>query len=385
MKKVEYFENGAKQVVFLFGKPQEIRDKLTKEGKIVISVKEQRRYFWQRKVNRAELSAVLKAMSDLLNSGVRLSMAISSVLSTELSPQTRNILLVMLNAVNEGKEISSAMDNKVFGRTILSMIKAGERAGKLADTIDLASEHIKTIGKIKKEMYKRITYPAIILCIGVASLLLNTLIVIPKIISSELFQMTLKGEEPFSVNILRFFSWTIPSFIAFIVLLIIATVIYYKSNQEKAEKYLIKIPFVREFLFYRDFFISFLGLSKLLESGERLDSAIEIVGESASFHIVKQDFKNAWENLKGGKSFVEGLKNLTTIEKVMLGTSLNIENIQKTANIVSERFYNKYEEKLKGLAPKVYAGVMIFTIFLFILVGMSVMVPYGRILSGIHG
>lgn len=386
MHKVEYFENNAKQTTYLLGNSEDIRAKLSKDGKVVLSIKEQR-YFSliNTKPKDTDISIALKTISDLLSSGIRLTEALKSVLNTMPSPKMKKLIAFMLDAVSEGKEVSSGMEPHAFGSTIISMIKAGEKSGKLASAFDLAASHIKTIGEMRKDMYKKISYPLIILIVGIISLLINTTIIVPKIIESELFQMTLKGQVPISVEILKFISYATPLFVIVMLTVSMFTYIYYKQDQEKAEKLLIRIPYIKEFLFYRDFFISFFGLSKLLESGERLDVSLEIISKSATFHTIKKEFERAWEYLKNGESFVSGFKHVTDIERIMLGTSLNIENVQNTVNIVSKRFYDKYEERLKGLAPKIYASILIFTVSIFILVAMAILVPYGKILGGIHG
>jgi type II secretory pathway component PulF len=384
--RVEYFENGAKQTAYLSGDPRDIRAKLSQGGKIVLSIKKQNHLPWQRvRPKDMDMHAALNAVSDLLNSGVRLTEALRSVLNTTPSQQMGQAIAVMLDAASEGKEISSAMQPDIFGATIISMVKAGEKSGKLASALDLAASHIKTIGGLKRDMYKKISYPLLILVAGVVSLLLNTMLIVPKIVKSDLFQMTLKGQESVSIGMLRFLSYATPVFIAVMLIAGVFTYVYYRQNQEKAEGWLIRVPYVREFLFYRDFFISFFGLSKLLESGERLDSALEIAGSSAEFHTIRKEFERAREHLKNGESFVSGFRHITDIERVMLGTSLNIENVRNAIGIVSERFYGKYEEKLKGLAPKIYAVVITFTVFIFVLVAMAIIVPYGKILGGVHG
>jgi type II secretory pathway component PulF len=384
MYKVEYFENNVKQTTYLLGSSEDIRAKLSKDGKVVLSIKKQKHFsLINAKPKDVDISIAFSAISDLLNSGIRLTDALKSVLNTMPSPKMKKLIAFMLDVVSEGKDVSSGMDPHIFGTTIVSMIKAGEKSGKLASAFDLTASHIKTIGEMKKDMYKKISYPLVIFIVGIISLLVNTTVIVPKIIGSDLFQMTLKGQVPVSVQILNFISYAVPFLVIVILAASMSIYIYYKQNQEESEKLLIRIPYVREFLFYRDFFISFFGLSKLLESGEKLDTSLEIISKSATFRTIRKEFERAWEHLKNGESFVSGFKHITDIERVMLGTSLNIENVQKTMNIVSKRFYDKYEEKLKGLTPKIYASILIFTVFIFILVAMAILVPYGKILGGI--
>jgi type II secretory pathway component PulF len=385
MYKVEYFEDNVKQTTYLLGNSEDIRAKLSKDGKVVLSIKEQKYFLWvNTKPKDADIAVALKTISDLLNSGIRLTEAIKSVLNTMPSPKMKRLIAFMLDAASEGREVSSGMDPHVFGSTIVSMIKAGEKSGKLASAFDLAASHIKIISEMKKDMYKKISYPLIVFIVGIISLLINTTVIVPKILGSELFQMTLRGQIPISVQILNVISYVIPFFTIVMLAASASTYIYYKQNQEEAEKFLIRIPYMREFLFYRDFFISFFGLSKLLESGEKLDVSLETISKSSAFYITRKEFKSAWERLKNGESFVSGFKHITDIERIMLGTSLNIENVQNIVQIVSKRFYDKYEEKLKGLAPKIYAAILIFTVLIFILVTMAILVPYGQILGGIR-
>jgi type II secretory pathway component PulF len=383
MFKVEYFEDGVKKIAVLSGTPEEIRAKLSQDGKIVLSIKKPAYFDRQVKPKTTDIYAAFKSTADLLNSGVRLTEAIKSVLDTTPSLQMKKVMTVLLDAASDGKDISSAMEPSIFGKTIISMVIAGERSGKLADALDLAAMHIKKVGEMKKDMYKKMTYPLLILIVGVVALLLNTVIIIPKIMESELFQMVIEGQSTAPIEILRVTSYVVPIFILIAITIVFSLYAYYKHSPEEAEKYIIKIPYAKEFLFYRDFFISFFGLSKLLQSGEKLDVALDIIGSSAEFYTVRKDFERSRQCLKNGENFVSGFKHITDIERVMLGTSVNVEKLRNAIDIVSERFYGKYEEKLKGLSPKIYTGVLLFTVVLFVLVAMAIIVPYGRILGGI--
>ncbi|MCM8830130.1 MAG: type II secretion system F family protein [Candidatus Omnitrophica bacterium] len=381
---VSYYEDGKKKTTYITGDPNEIRQNFIKKNRVVLSIKKVKYFGRLSSPSVMDMYASLKALADLLNSGVRLTDAISTVINVIPSLPMKRILAIMLDTVMEGREVTQGMPSSVFGSTVVAVIRAGEKTGRLAEAFDVAAEHLKKLSEIKKETLKKISYPLVVLLIGVVSLFLNTTIIIPKILNSDLFQVISKESAEVPIYTLKVLSFAMPALIIFSLLSMSGLFILYKKDPERAERFLIKVPYLREFLFYRSFFIAFYSFGKLLESGERLDVSLEIACSSIEFYTVRKEFERAKQKFKEGEHFASGFKYITVIEKTMLESASSMDKVQKTVELISKRFYEKYNEKLKGLTPKIYAFVLFFASIVLILFALAIIIPYGKILGGLH-
>lgn len=384
---VEYMEHGKRHTGEFIGEEKEIRERLSKEGKVVLKAKKASALMSgvRKRASQGEVYAVLKSMGDLLSSGVPLIHAINTIVeSLDKASMMRGVLLTIASALRQGKELSAAMMEytHVFGMTTISMVRAGENSGKLAESLITAARYVKTLGSIKKEMVKKLSYPVTIFCIGVVALLFNTTVTIPKMMSSDLFKQ-FAGEDTTMIDTLRFISFAIPVMIAIAFVVAVIAVAMYKLHQEKVEKVFIRIPMLKEFIFYRGYYIVFFALSKLFEVGVQPQSALEIVKGSVTVVTIKHDIENAIKMLRSGENFARGFRNLTTIERTMLETANNQEKIKENLVSVSERFYEEYIERVQALAPRIYIFTLIFVAGIFLLMVLGIMIPYGKLLGGI--
>lgn len=387
MYHVVYYDNGIRKEGDYSGSAKELRSRLAAEGKVVIKVHKALNLF-NRPPKSKDLATLLVALGDLLKAGVPLSKCLESII---LSLSGGSPLTVILNdmkfAVKEGHALSSAMHHHVgiFGTTALSMIQAGEQSGRLAESLHDAAQYLDSVEKIQKEMRKKLFYPALIFVLALVSLLINTQLVIPRIINSPLFMTALKEKETFSARALAALTTIVPVILVAILLTAIVIAALYKSKREKLENLLFSIPMTKRLFFYQAYYVAFFSLSGLMKSGVQLSSALKIVQDSSKIVAIGNEFKNAIGKVKAGESFSYGFTCLDPIEKNMLDIAPNSERVTDNLALVADRFYRGYRESIQTLGPKVYVFALIVTGGIFLLMLMGIMIPYGKLLGGAHG
>lgn len=387
MYSVTYMDGGRKAVGDFFGTEKEIREKLLHEGKIVLSIKKPLR-IWGQGVAKEEIVAAFTAMGDLLGSGVPLTKTLTAIIeSLGLKSKLAPVLVQIRGIVSAGRPFSQGMEQfkYIFNSTIIAMAIAGENAGKLPETLLTVAEHIRQMSEIKSEMFKKLTYPLVVFVFGFVSLFVNSAFVIPKILSSDLYKMAQKNNNDgdVSIQILLLISKIAPFALIAAVLLVFVFIYLFQRHQEKAERIIEKIPLVREFVFYQGYYVAFSSLANLVHVGVRLDTAFQIVGQSARLIMIRNQFEEARQALREGTSFVKGFKSIDAIEKTMLETAQNMDRVQKNFDLIAKRFHRLYIEKVKSIGPKIYGLVMIMGFGIFMLMLMGVMMPYFKSMGGI--
>jgi len=364
MALVRYLERGKVQQVEILGTEQEIRTNFAREGKVVLSVKKPPIFRMVKPVSPAEIVAVFTALGDLLGSGKNLSKGLLDIIPT-MNKKSRmvTILLRIKDLVSQGRPLSQGMleYKDVFGPTVIGMVVAAEGAGKLPETLETMAEHIREMAELKAEQRRKLVMPSIMFIFGIISLFINSKYVMPQLLQNQ----NNAGNAAVYLNIMKFLATVLPGVIIGMVAIPLLAFLLFKTNQVAVEKYLIRIPILRDFIFYRSYYVAFSSLSNLLSVKIPPVDALEIIASSAHYFTIRRQFQDAIKQLKAGKGYngvAEALTSLDSVEKGMLQGAISVDRIQRTCKRISQRYYSLYLSTLQSLAPKIYAIVGILTI-----------------------
>jgi len=341
------------------------------------------------KVKKTELIQILSALADLLKSGMSLPRALDTIvdsLEEAKAKNLRNIFLSLRDTITNGKDLSTGMESHVavFGLTVASMVKAGEYSGKLPEALDSAADYLKTTESIKKEAISKMSYPLFILFVGLSALFANSFFIIPKILESELFLMVKDQDESFATTFLKGVSTYMPTCIIVFIAACVFFFLFYKINQNFCERILLKVGFIKKLMFYRAFYTSFYSLSKLIDSGVRIDHSLAIIKETVQIIQLKKEFSNALEKLRNGEPFLTAFSFFSPVERAILAVSSDTDKIVYNLNQVANRFYENYVKTIQSLSPKIYGVVLLLIGSIFIIMFLGILIPYSKILGSIR-
>ena len=381
--RVEYFQSGTKHVTEYSGDIKDLRKVFREDGKTVVRVTKRRTQLGL-SIKRDEIIAALTALGDLLSTGEPITKSFDTVeVSLAADSKLRPILHTIADSLRSGKSLSVAVDPyaHVFGTTVLAMLAAGEESGKLGQAMLSAADYLSHMNDIRGEIIKKLLYPVTVLLISMLSLLINSTVIIPRLLKSGMFKILEKSGKSSTSHLVFLKLMTITSKavpITFLLLIIgvVGLFWFFKFNQKQAELLIIRIPWLKALIFSRAYYIGFSSLSNLTSVGVRLDIAFEIVARSTKLLLPKREFEAAQQALKDGISFTTGLKSLTPVDKVMLDTAQNVGRIQKNFERISTRFYNQYLDRVRSLGPKIYTVAVCFVAVVFLMMFFGIMVPY---------
>ena len=372
--------------------PVEIRRKYAQDGKIVLSIT---RSFSLRGVPKDEVIAFLTAMGDQAGAGVHTTQALDNILSS--FPDTSAFIPVLKKiraSVVEGTPISEAMKQypHVFGHSALAMIEAGEHSGQIGETFLTSAEFIASQDEINKNLWQQLSKPLITFLFGIVSLLINAMFVIPKLMSTPLFKNASNpsgGKVPvhdaayYCMSVLNAMSIIVPASLGLVVAAVVGSIMMYKRHQEKVEKKIILIPGLREFIFFRAYFVAFSSLSKLVEVGVPLGDAFTIIAKSTGFIILRRQFAASRAAINEGQHFTKALTALTAVERSILITAQDNSRIHKSFQDTAKRYHRLYLKKVASVGPKIQTAVIALVVAIFVLEFFGIMLPYTKILGSI--
>ncbi|MFC1739183.1 type II secretion system F family protein [Planctomycetota bacterium] len=123
------------------------------------------------KVKRAELILFTTQLSVMLDSGVVLSDALDAIAQQSEHGNLRIVLLDVSEKVKGGDDFSKALAGypKVFNAMFISMVKASEASGKMAEMLSVLSGYLDFEDAIRKQIKSALTYPFIMALMAVAA------------------------------------------------------------------------------------------------------------------------------------------------------------------------------------------------------------------------
>jgi general secretion pathway protein F len=139
----------------------------------------------------------------LLESGLPLDSSLSLLIDlTEDNPSLTQLISGILKKVKGGDSLTKALESEassnLFSKFYLNMIRAGEAGGSLGEVLTRLSAYMESSQELKSTISTALIYPAILLVMSVASLLIMLIFVVPQF--TEMFESAGK-ELPVSTQI----------------------------------------------------------------------------------------------------------------------------------------------------------------------------------------
>jgi type IV pilus assembly protein PilC len=135
-----------------------------------------------RRVTKVEIIYVTSQLAIMVETGVTLSAALDGIVREERNPALKRVLAELKSAVDSGEDFSAALARhpRHFDKTYVSLIKASEATGTLAEMLERISRYLRkeleTRGKVRGAM----AYPSVMLVLAIGVTIFLLTFVLPK-------------------------------------------------------------------------------------------------------------------------------------------------------------------------------------------------------------
>jgi len=129
-----------------------------------------------------EVLLFTEELSDLLGSGMTLGHALNSLAHRRTGGAGDRIIGELRDAIVQGAGLSEAMarHGSSFSNLYVSMIRAGEASGALADILHRLVSHYERIQETREKVFMAMVYPLIVMIMGALTLIFSMVWVVPK-------------------------------------------------------------------------------------------------------------------------------------------------------------------------------------------------------------
>jgi len=138
----------------------------------------------QRKPKLQELATFTTQLANLLNSGMPLTVALTSMghLQTKGIPAT--VSRELKQEVTEGRSLSDAMvrQPRIFSDLYVNMVRAGESSGSLVPVLRRMATHFQQFAEVQAKFKSAMIYPVMVICVGILLVTFFMTVMMPKFI-----------------------------------------------------------------------------------------------------------------------------------------------------------------------------------------------------------
>jgi type IV pilus assembly protein PilC len=257
-------------------------------------------------VKTAEKIAFARNLGSMISAGLPVSRAL-----TVMERQTKNkTLKKIVNSLNDniskGKTLAQAMQGypKVFSQLFISMVKAGEQSGTLAESLKVVALQMDRSYALVRRIRGALMYPIVVVCAMIVIAIILLTYIIPTLMTTfSGLNVTLPWTTQFIVNfsnLVRYHGILLGSGILIVIILFIA---WHRSLSGKKffHYILIKLPIIGTIVKEVNSARTARTLSSLLNSGVDVVEAVQITGDVIQNVHYKAVLKKAEETIKKGE------------------------------------------------------------------------------------
>lgn len=136
------------------------------------------------RVKQSDLIMMCLHLEQLNRAGVSVYEALLDVRDSTESLKLRDIVADMCERLKTGALLSEAMayHNRVFGDVFIGLVRAGQANGDLTESFMHMTNHMKWSSELRRRIRKAISYPAVLLVVMTAVVIILMVAVVPKLV-----------------------------------------------------------------------------------------------------------------------------------------------------------------------------------------------------------
>jgi type IV pilus assembly protein PilC len=277
-------------------------------------------------VKETDIVLFTRQLSTMIEAGISLVQALTALYDQSDPKRQRNLRNVISDVttrVQGGETFNESISKhpRVFDRLFVSMVKAGEAGGLLAEILDRLAGFLEATARLRKKVKSAMTYPVIVITIAFAITTFLIVKVVP--IFGEIFKdfgAKLPAPTQFLIDVSDFIraDWY------FLVIGIGGTIfgirafLRSKRGKQLSDRWKLKLPIFGPLIhkiamsrFSRTF-------AQLIRSGVPILEVLDIVGGASGNHVVETSIKGVSADVEKGDNLSVALSKKAIFPPMML-------------------------------------------------------------------
>ncbi len=340
--------------------------------------------FGRNKIGRRDLINFSFYLEQLTSAGVPILEGLADLRDGEENPTFRDIVTGLIEGIEGGNSFSQALAlyPRIFDEVFVSLIRVGERSGKMSEVLIDITETLKWQDELLAKAQKIMTYPAVIGSLVLTIIMFMMIFIVPDILTAI---VGLGGEIPIQTRMLMATSNFLVDFwylgITAPVAIYFGLKHLYRTNSRarfKMDGMLLKIwvfgPVNEKIKVSR--FTRYFAL--MFASGITVLDAINMSKAVVSNAVLEDGIDRAWQQISEGSSISEAFKNIGIFPPLvvrMLRVGEASGQMDKSLNNVSYFFDRDINDSIDKMEPILQTGMMASIGLIVMWLALSVLGP----------
>lgn len=341
-----------------------VYDIARQNGHSVVSIKDKKKFSLSGFLNIKKLEAALNRVKDdelvvmsrnlaaMLRAGLPLTRSLSVTERQTKNPKFKEALGTIREDISRGSQFNEALAKypKIFSQLFISMVKAGEEGGTLAEALDTISVQMERSSNLKKKIRGAMIYPIIVISVMIILGILMMIYVVPTLSSTfRELEVDLPASTQLIIGISDFLSnHSIIALLGVILFFIMATAAFRtRFGQRSFEWSIIRFPIIGTLVKETNAARTARTLSSLLRSGVDVVNALTITEEVVQNSFYKTIVRDAAIRVEKGKPLSEAFIENEYLYPILVGEMVAVGEETGQISVMLEEVADFYEEEVE--------------------------------------
>lgn len=344
-----------------------------------------------KKRSKNQIIDFTKQMSTLLNSGIKLTEALS-VLCLQISDERfRNAIVDIRDRVVTGESFTDAIKDygDYFDVIYVSMVRVGDVTGTLSASLTTIANFMEKRQKVESKVITAMVYPIVLIFFCIAAILILTIKVIPSI--GE--QLQRAGQElPWITERLMDVGFVFTSWWLLVVIAVIFGIVWGIKRFVKTERgaylrdrLILSLPVFGPLIKQRVVARFASTLSTLLSSGLAMAESLRVVSEVTGNSLMKKAVHQARERILAGADIATPLRDSGVIDPAiahMVAVGEKSGELEKMLKNISDNLEASTDVVIDRLSAAVEPLIIIIMALIIGVIAYATILPILEVSAG---
>jgi type II secretory pathway component PulF len=332
-----------------------------------------------------------KQMTTLLNSGIKLTEALSVLTLQASDVRFKNAITDIRDRVISGESFADALSDysDYFDVIYVSMVRVGEVTGSLGQSLSIISKFMEKRQRVESKVMTAMIYPMVLILFCIAAILVLTTTVIPKIAE----QIARTGQKlPWITRGLMNVSYILTSWWLFVVIAVVFGIVWGLKRFLKTrrgaylrDKLLLSLPLFGPLIKQRVVARFASTLSTLLGSGLAMAESLRVVAEVTGNSLMRGAVQQARERILAGADIATPLRDSGVISPAiahMVAVGEKSGELEKMLKDISENLESSTDVVIERLSAAVEPLIIIIMAAIIGLIAYATILPILEVSAG---
>lgn len=323
-----------------------------------------------------------KHLAVMIKAGMSIDSAIETIKDNS-SPLMFKIMSDVFVEIRKGNSLSSSLKRhpKDFDLLFVNMVAAGEKGGNLAKNLGLLAIQQQKSYELRKKIKSASIYPSVVILAIVGLTAVISKFVLPKIIN---FFSSLNVELPWTTKLLiasanfltKYWLWILIGMA--IIVVVWNIMLRFGKSRLLLHAFILKIPVLGKLTANMSLALFCKTLASLLNSGITIDQSLQIVSDTMTNEVYRQNTINIYHQVLKGKSLADSLshkKHFPNMVSRMTMVGEESGNLSEVLDHLAEFYELEVDNTTKNLSSLLEPVLLVLIGLVVGFVAMSIINP----------